>query len=71
MPTISNDRFGSSRSLDKNYLNQFKRETSQMSMTLIPCEFCNDFFASSELLKHQVSPVQQILYSLLYEINQN
>ena len=52
---MTNDRFGSARSLDKHYLNQFNRETSQMSMTLIPCEFCNDFFGSSELLKHQVS----------------
>jgi len=50
LPTMTNDRFNSARSLDKHYLNQFNRE---MSMTLIPCEFCNDFFGSSELLKHQ------------------
>ena len=44
----------SSNSLDKNYLNQFNRETSQISVSMLPCEFCNDFFQSHELLKHQV-----------------
>lgn len=55
---IFDDRFeerpDSARSLDKNYLNQFVRETSRMSMSMLPCEFCFENFSSYELLKHQV-----------------
>lgn len=49
-----NDRPNSVKSLDKNYLNQFVRETSRVSLSMLPCEFCNEFYSSCDLLKHQV-----------------
>ena len=48
-------RGDSARSLDKNYLNQFVRESSRMSLSMLPCEFCGESYSSSELLKHQVA----------------
>jgi len=40
-------------SLDKNYLDQFNCEASEIGVSMLPCEFCNDFFQSHELLRHQ------------------
>ena len=61
----------SSNSLDKNYLNQFNRETSQISVSMLPCEFCNDFFQSHELLKHQVNSNYNFFEDYTYVLKQN
>ncbi len=54
-PSFEEERPDSARSLDTKYLNQFVRETSRMSLSMLPCEFCFENFTSHELLKHQVS----------------